>query len=63
MGVREARQTQQKRLRRIKMETRVRADDLVKASRLMEKEVEKGVQAVKDGVIRAKRALEGGGAV
>ncbi|KAI9850241.1 MAG: hypothetical protein M1838_005967 [Thelocarpon superellum] len=60
-AVRNARQTQQKRLRRLELERKVRPDDLRRAGKDMEKLVEGGTAELRRVVDAVKRALSGAG--
>lgn len=57
-GVKNARAAMQKKHRAMELGKRVRVDDLRKASKEMEKVVEKGVADVKKTVEAAKKAME-----
>ncbi|KAK4989163.1 hypothetical protein LTR66_007119 [Elasticomyces elasticus] len=59
-SIRNARQTQQKKLRTLQVNKTARPDDLKKAGTMMEKVVEKGVGEVKRIVDSAKKVLESG---
>ena len=59
-AVRQARSTQQKKLRAMTLARTARPDDIRKAGEKMEKVVEGGNKEVKDIVEQAKRALERG---
>ena len=58
VGIRNARAAMQKRLRAMEIKKTVRPDDLKKASKEMEKIVEKGVADVKKTVEAARKGME-----